>query len=128
MPPVNQFRSNPTQPTLFFSNWLRHFYRLPVGGNRRHKVPLASCPLYPRKRTLVERVGMSASCQKRTFCGAANLFWHVLPNLRQQLSGAVGFRHIIIAASRPRLFAAIEENEGAFYWRRLTGTINFPQR
>src|SRR5262249_17952396 len=26
----------------------------------------ASCPLYPQKRTLVERVGMSALCQKRT--------------------------------------------------------------
>jgi hypothetical protein len=25
------------------------------------------CPLYPRKRTLIERVGMSALCQKRTF-------------------------------------------------------------
>jgi len=24
------------------------------------------CPLYPQKRTLVERVGMSALCQKRT--------------------------------------------------------------
>ena len=31
----------------------------------------ASCPLYPQKRTLVERVGMSALCQKRTFCTAA---------------------------------------------------------
>ena len=25
----------------------------------------ASCPLYPQKRTLIERVGMSALCQKR---------------------------------------------------------------
>jgi len=25
------------------------------------------CPLYPQKRTLIERVGMSALCQKRTF-------------------------------------------------------------
>src|SRR6516162_4324652 len=24
------------------------------------------CPLYPQKRTLVERIGMSAKCQKRT--------------------------------------------------------------
>jgi hypothetical protein len=28
-------------------------------------------PLYPQKRTLAERVEMSALCQKRTFCGAA---------------------------------------------------------
>jgi len=26
----------------------------------------AQCPLYPRKRTFVDRVGMSAMCQKRT--------------------------------------------------------------
>ena len=26
----------------------------------------ARCPLYPQKRTLVERVAMSALCQKRT--------------------------------------------------------------
>jgi hypothetical protein len=25
------------------------------------------CPLYTQKRTLIERVGMSALCQKRTF-------------------------------------------------------------
>jgi len=25
------------------------------------------CPLYPQKQTLVERVGMCALCQKRTF-------------------------------------------------------------
>jgi hypothetical protein len=25
------------------------------------------CPLYPRKRTLIERDGMSALCQKQTF-------------------------------------------------------------
>src|SRR5262249_12993784 len=27
----------------------------------------AECPLYPQKQTLVECVGMSAKCQKRTF-------------------------------------------------------------
>src|SRR6516225_4559315 len=26
-------------------------------------VPIAQCPLYPQKRTLIERVGMSALCQ-----------------------------------------------------------------
>ena len=34
------------------------------------------CPLYPQKRTLIERVGMSALCHKQTFpkvvdCGNA---------------------------------------------------------
>jgi len=32
----------------------------------RHNNRSAQCPLYPQKRTLVERVGMSAKCQKRT--------------------------------------------------------------
>ena len=32
----------------------------------------SECPLDPQKRTLVERVGMSALCQKQTLCGAAN--------------------------------------------------------
>jgi hypothetical protein len=39
----------------------------PVGGSPSS----APCPLYPQKQTLIERVGMSAKCQKRTFCAAA---------------------------------------------------------
>jgi len=35
----------------------------PKSGHRRTS---ASCPLYPQKRTLVERAGMSALCQKQT--------------------------------------------------------------
>src|SRR5215831_18398328 len=31
-----------------------------------HRSTSNQCLLYPQKRTLVERVGMSASCQKRT--------------------------------------------------------------
>src|SRR5215469_11974911 len=31
-----------------------------------HRSTSDQCPLYPKKRTLVERVGMSALCQKRT--------------------------------------------------------------
>jgi hypothetical protein len=44
-------------------------YRLeptPIGA-------LRECPLYPRKRTLVARVGMSALCQKRTLCTAKKI-------------------------------------------------------
>src|SRR5215470_9688058 len=38
------------------------------------------CPLYPQKRTSVEAVGMSALCQKQTFCTAARmlLFDHLV--------------------------------------------------
>src|SRR6516165_6806027 len=31
------------------------------------KADMPQCPLFPRKRTLIERVGMSALCQKQTF-------------------------------------------------------------
>jgi hypothetical protein len=33
----------------------------------------ARCPLYPQKRTLIDQVGMSALCQKRTFHSGAAL-------------------------------------------------------
>src|SRR6516164_11443020 len=40
---------------------------LPRGARKRpHSAKAASCPLYPRKRTLVECSRMSALCQKRT--------------------------------------------------------------
>ena len=32
-----------------------------------HFVEIRRCPLYPQKRTLAERIGMSALCQKRTY-------------------------------------------------------------
>jgi len=35
-------------------------------GNGHLSTDSGVCPLYSRKRTLVERVGMSALCQKRT--------------------------------------------------------------
>src|SRR5262249_37666111 len=38
----------------------------PFWVKSRHRIESASCPLCPQKRTLVERVGMSALCQKRT--------------------------------------------------------------
>src|SRR5215831_4396838 len=37
-----------------------------------------ACPLYPQKRTLIERVGMSALCQKRTYA-------------LQQIVGSLGY-------------------------------------
>ena len=36
-----------------------------------HSMRSRPCPLYPSKRTLVECLAMSAICQKRTFCTAA---------------------------------------------------------
>jgi len=37
-----------------------------------HRSTFEQCPLYPRKRTSVEPVGMSAKCQKRTRHRARN--------------------------------------------------------
>src|SRR5262249_9209971 len=39
----------------------------PLWVKSGHRTRSVSCPLYPQKRTLVERVGMSALCQKRTY-------------------------------------------------------------
>jgi hypothetical protein len=36
------------------------------GNECKHQAQVARCPLYPQKRTSVERVGMSALRQKRT--------------------------------------------------------------
>src|SRR5262245_16366606 len=42
-----------------------------------HRSSSNQCPLYPRKRTLIERLGMSALCQKQTFnCYSTNLSAH----------------------------------------------------
>ena len=39
---------------------------------RRHKRTPATCPPYPRKRTSQRTAGMSALCQRRHYCSAAN--------------------------------------------------------
>jgi hypothetical protein len=39
-------------------------------GHSGHPEDQHRCPLYPQKRTLVERVVTSALCQKQTFCTA----------------------------------------------------------
>src|SRR5262249_35246412 len=41
-------------------------------GSLADSVIVPRCPLYPRKRTLVEPIGMSALCQQQTFADAAN--------------------------------------------------------
>jgi hypothetical protein len=41
-------------------------------GQKQTSSQSNQCPLYPQKRTLPERVGMSALCQKRTFCRHSN--------------------------------------------------------
>src|SRR6516165_8288442 len=38
------------------------------------------CPLYPQKRTLELSRGMSALCQKRTKCSAANSGYSITPS------------------------------------------------
>ena len=52
----------------------------PLWVKSRHRRGSAECPLYPQKQTLIERVGMSALCQKRTLCAAKkmSLFHHLV--------------------------------------------------
>src|SRR5215472_17039283 len=55
--------------------------RCPHWVKSRHQRMSGSCPLYPQKRTLVERVGISALCQKRTSvrfgrCGHQDVVCH----------------------------------------------------
>jgi hypothetical protein len=45
--------------------------------NNGHRRKLNECPLYPRKRTLMERAGMSALCQKE-MNGTATKFASIL--------------------------------------------------
>ena len=45
----------------------------PVKVRSRHCAASDQCPLYPRERTLEFNRVMSALCQKRTFCAAAEL-------------------------------------------------------
>src|SRR5262249_42213161 len=54
--------------------------RCPLWVKSGHRSMSASCPLYPRKRTLELSRGMSGLCQKRTKCIAANgsLFDHLV--------------------------------------------------
>ena len=58
--------------------------RMSALGQKQTSAMSERCPLYPQKRTLVERVGMSALCQKRTLCGATKatgLFDHLVGEL-----------------------------------------------
>ena len=49
--------------------------------------PLSRRLLYPQKQTLVERIAMSALCQKRTFCAAerTSLFDQLVGGRKQRL-------------------------------------------
>jgi hypothetical protein len=61
-------------------------FRCPLWVNNGHWGKSKECPLYPRKRTLIEQVGVSALCQKQTLCGAAidRAYWgHALLDVRQ---------------------------------------------
>src|SRR5215831_17866104 len=52
----------------------------PLWVKSRHRKGSVECPLYPQKRTLGLSRGMSALCQKQTFCTAAKmtLFDHLV--------------------------------------------------
>jgi len=45
-------------------------FECPLWVKSRHRRKFSQCPLYPQKRTSELRRGMSALCQKRTFCTA----------------------------------------------------------
>src|SRR6516162_3089975 len=50
-----------------------------------HFIASSRCPLYPRKRTSIERVGMSALCQKRTHALQQNRRYSLALSGREQL-------------------------------------------
>ena len=63
------------------------------------------CPLYPQKRTLIERVRMSALCQKRTFCAAAKLsLFDYLIGRREERQRKSGFQNRNVALSDLMLY------------------------
>ena len=47
--------------------------RCPLWVISGHRDQLKECPLYPRKRTLLRAIGMSALCQKQTKCTATKM-------------------------------------------------------
>jgi hypothetical protein len=51
------------------------------------------CPLYPQKRTFIERVGMSALCQKRTsqVCAVNRFLFSDRPRRREAAGGPIFF-------------------------------------
>src|SRR5262249_25285895 len=53
----------------------------PLWVKSRHGNRSAQCPLYPQKRTLIERVRMSALCHKRTSVAS---FDHIVSATEQQ--------------------------------------------
>jgi hypothetical protein len=62
--------------------------RCPVWVKSRHDALKPPCLLYPRKRTLVSAIEMSALCQKQTKCAAAKwaLFDHLVGAREQHLT------------------------------------------
>jgi len=57
----------------------------PLWVNNEHRGTSVQCPLYPQKRTLIERVGMSALCQKQTYAVQqfGQLFDHLVGELQE---------------------------------------------
>jgi hypothetical protein len=108
-----------------------------------HSEDKHQCPLYPQKRTLLERVEMSALCQKRTLCSAVGRpaeKTQIPRGEQDECKTSKPSARSVAISGRPfckivpeRLFPffsclchALEKVRRAFYWRRLTGTINFP--
>src|SRR5262249_16859166 len=55
---------NGVRPSFCVATILRT--ECPLWVKSGHSPVFGRCPLYPQKRTLIERVGMSAMCQKQT--------------------------------------------------------------
>src|SRR5262249_16643751 len=95
-PPTNAINSRRLMLTLSrrHSNnitWgIGEAHECPLWVKSRHRSTASQCPLYPRKRTLVERVVMSALCQKQTYAAQQNaLFDHTTPALMTRVCGKV---------------------------------------
>jgi len=72
---------------------------------------IGACLLYPQKRTLIERVGMSALCQKRTFCAAAktSLFDHLIGAGFRKAGHIAKNDHVADANSGPRGWGGLRD-------------------
>jgi len=80
--------------------WIWRGIKTPLLPN---KPITADCPLYPQKQTSIERVGMSALCQKRTYAlqQITGSLGQMLTDFGQELARAKWFRHVVITAGRP---------------------------
>src|SRR5215469_8195234 len=88
----------------------------PLWVKSRHRSTTGSCPLYPQKRTLVERVGMSALCQKRTLQRER---CPLFPRKR-------GRSNVASTKLRHRAGFSLSNSNGGFVWLRHLQACRLP--